>query len=56
MLRARPIIFQPAKDDYLVQLSFKLDASLGEVERRLDGLRRVERIVDAAEQGVAGLL
>ncbi|KAK4699461.1 hypothetical protein P7C70_g6797, partial [Phenoliferia sp. Uapishka_3] len=48
--------YDPAKDDYLIQVSAKLDHSLGEVERRLSGLARVERIVDEAEGGVVAIL
>ncbi|KAM0754514.1 hypothetical protein T439DRAFT_331545 [Meredithblackwellia eburnea MCA 4105] len=47
--------YDPEKDDYLVQLSSKLDESLKEVEERLKSLRRVEKVVHEAERGLVGL-
>lgn len=47
---------QHAKDDYLLALAERLGGSLAELEKRLEGLERVERIVDEGERAIVGML
>ncbi|ORY84641.1 hypothetical protein BCR35DRAFT_324731 [Leucosporidium creatinivorum] len=48
--------YDPAKDDYLLALAARVGGSLAEMEKRLEGLERVARIVDEGERAIVGMM
>lgn len=47
---------QPAKDDFLVGLAARMGGPLAELEKRLQGLERVEMIVNEGERAIVGMM